>query len=63
MSGLYNLIFGVDPAMPLVVSILRPDQAKVPRLRDAWIDIREPAPRLVIYTRAGGGNRQDYARG
>jgi hypothetical protein len=63
MSGLYNVLFNVDPMAKVVVTLLDLDQEQVPRFRDAWVDIREPEPRMVVLTRAGGGNRPDYEDG
>lgn len=66
MSGLYNMVFGVDElAGPLLVALnLAPKD--VPRLRDVFV-VKDPtakadAPNVVIliYTRTGGGNRAHY---
>jgi hypothetical protein len=66
MSGLYNIVFGYDPAAPVVLVLLGVEPTKtkdIPRFRDAWVDAREESPRLVIYTRTGGANRQEYEVG
>lgn len=56
MSGLYNLLFGVNPfAFRLVRALgLMPDDFG--RFRDAF----RAEGGIVVYTRCGGGNRQDY---
>ena len=58
MSGLYNALFGVHPAAGLLLKILDIDHRAVGRFRDCF-----PNPegdRIIIYTRNGGGNRNDY---
>lgn len=59
--SLYNLVHGFNPSAPLVLTMLKLTPEAVPRFRDAWIEVHEGAPRLVVYTRTGGGNRDEYA--
>ena len=54
--GLYNVLFGVNPAAPLLLGCLGMKAADVPRFRDCYIQDE----RIVIYTRTGGGNRNYY---
>jgi hypothetical protein len=60
--GLYNMVFGTSRQAPLVLALLEQVPGDFGRFRDAWI---EKAPdgvlRLVVYTRCGGGNRDEYA--
>lgn len=54
--SMYNMIMGVNPMAPVVLTILRLDPGQVPRLRDAWWD----GQHLVVLTRTGGANRAGY---
>ena len=55
MSGLYNAIFGMNPATVLVAPMLTDDRPEsyFPRFRDCYVEDGN----IVIYTRVGGGNR------
>jgi hypothetical protein len=67
MSGLYNMVLGdghEGDRGSLVLTLLSvpPDDRMwfVGRFRDAWIEAEPDGPPiLVIYTRNGGGNRDD----
>jgi hypothetical protein len=69
VSGLYNTVLGdgnegVRGALVLTLLGVPQDErmAFVGRYRDAWIEQQGDAPPLlVIYTRNGGGNRDDQA--
>lgn len=62
-GGLYNMVLGDGHEVErgsLILSILGLNQG-VPRYRDSWAEIDENGtPRFAIYTRVGGGNREDY---
>ena len=59
MSGLYNMVFGVNPmAAPLLMS-LNINHTDVPRFRDCFLS--EDGKSIIVYTRTGGGNREEYA--
>lgn len=55
MSGLYNAIFGMNPATVLVAPMLTEERPEryFPRFRDCYVE----DGRIVVYTRVGGGNR------
>lgn len=54
----YNALFGKNPSSDLLLAILDIKQNDVERFRDCSIDFE--ASRISIYTRTGGGNRDDY---
>lgn len=58
MSGLYNEVFGMNPATLLVAPMLTEEDPRryFPRFRDCYVDDGN----IVIYTRVGGPNRDDY---
>ena len=55
MGGLYNAIFGMNPATVLVAPMLTDEWpgSYFPRFRDCYVEDGN----IVIYTRVGGGNR------
>ena len=55
MSGLYNAIFGMNPATVLVAPMLTDERPEsyFPRFRDCYVEDGN----IVVYTRVGGGNR------
>lgn len=59
--SLYNALFGNHPLAALVVGDIGLEVSEFGRFRDAWIEA-DPVSgaRLTVYTRLGGGNRQDY---
>jgi hypothetical protein len=69
VSGLYNLVLGdgnegVRGSLVLTLLGVPPEDRVrvVGRFRDAWVERQGDAPPLlVIYTRNGGGNREDLA--
>ena len=63
MSGLYNLLFGVEPLAGTLLSALEVHAVDVPRFRDCFFILQDEEPRIVIYTLTGGGNREDYVDG
>jgi len=61
--GLYNSLFGVNPAAGIVVKILKAEGLEgIPRFRDAYVNEDENSKELqfVVFTRTGGGNREEY---
>ena len=66
MGGLYNIVFGSTQEGPLLVALLESTMAgeqefDTGRLRDAWLEIAGDWLEIHVYTRNGGGNRQDQA--
>jgi hypothetical protein len=60
--GLYNMVFGNNPQAPLVLALLGLSPSDVGRFRDAWFEkTPDGGLRCAVYTRNGGGNRDDYA--
>ena len=61
MSGLYNALFGWNPACVLLAPMLTDEnpQTYFPRFRDCYLS--EDKGHIEIYTRVGGGNREYYA--
>lgn len=57
MSGLYNVLFGQSEHAPALLLALGIEADAVPRYRDCYINKEK---HIVIYTRVGGGNRDDY---
>lgn len=55
--SLYNLIFGVNPIADFLLGILNLTREDMGRFRDAFVSENE----IAVYTRNGGGNRDDYA--
>lgn len=60
--SLYNVLFGVNPATPLLLWILDIDQPngkyKSGRFRD--IHLNADGTKIILLTRNGGGNRENY---
>lgn len=59
----YHMLFGVQNVAPVALAMLNIEHSAVPRFRDAWFDWADDAktdPVIVIHTRTGGGNRDDY---
>jgi hypothetical protein len=55
--SMYNMVFGVSPAAPLLMAALNLKAADVGRFRDCYLT---DAGEIAVYTRNGGGNRDDY---
>ena len=57
MGGLYNVLFGWNPACVLLAPMLTEEnpQEFFPRFRDCFLGDGKDS--IVIYTRVGGGNR------
>ncbi len=55
---LRELIFGKNPGVKETLSVLQLTEMDIERFRDCWISDEED--KIVIYTRTGGANREDY---
>lgn len=53
---MYNMLFGKNPDTKTILSALSLTELDVERFRDCWI----VGEKIVIFTRTGGGNREDY---
>ena len=58
--SLYNALFGFNPMAGMLLKALDITTEQVPRFRDCYLDTEGKEPRIVIYTRTGGGNRDFY---
>lgn len=56
MSGLYNVLFGMNKEADVLLHLLGKDRGSFGRFRDAYLSDNC----IVVYTRCGGGNRDDY---
>lgn len=54
--SLYNMLHGVNPMAQVLLAALGIDRGDVPRFRDCYWN----GEHICIYTRTGGGNREDY---
>lgn len=59
MGGLYNALFGWNPACVLLAPMLTDENPQdfFPRFRDCYLG--DEGETIVIFTRVGGGNRSD----
>lgn len=55
--SMYNMLFGINPNSNFILSTLELNREMVGRFRDCFVINGE----IAIYTRNGGGNRDDYA--
>lgn len=59
--SLYNMLFGSNPAGPVILATLGLAPDDVGRYRDCYVErVSEGEYRIVVHTRNGGGNREDY---
>jgi len=58
--GLYEMMFGINPAGPHCLVLLNLLPTQIPRLRDCWLT--EDGTQVVLLTRSGGPNRPDYEK-
>lgn len=56
--SLYNLLFGVNPDAGELLKMLDLTTDDFGRFRDAYLN--EDGTKIIVYTRCGGGNREDY---
>lgn len=56
MSGMYNLVFGMNPYSDSVLECLGLKKEDFGRFRDVFV----ANGKIAVYTRCGGGNRPDY---
>lgn len=56
--SLFNNVFGFISEAALLLNILGMEPDTIPRFRDCFYDTEEH--RIVIHTRTGGGNREEY---
>ena len=54
--SLYNQLFGINQAAPILLKIIGINREDIPRFRDCFIS----DGCIVIHTRTGGGNRDYY---
>lgn len=54
--SLYNLVFGQNPAADMILATLGLTRGDCGRFRDCFV----ADSRIAVYTRNGGGNRDDY---
>lgn len=61
--SMYNMMMGMNSTVVvLVLPVLGKHMTEYPRFRDAFMGgAEENEGKLVVYTRTGGGNREDYA--
>lgn len=61
--SLYNMLFGTNPAALFLIGALELETEKYPtgRFRDIYFENEKGGePKVILYTRNGGGNREDY---
>lgn len=56
--SLYNMLFGMNPNTDIILALLGMKIQDIERFRDCGIDYTKK--QIWIYTRTGGGNREDY---
>jgi hypothetical protein len=56
--GLYNQLFGVNKDFPCLLGMIGFTMTDFERFRDAYIC--DSGENIIVYTRLGGGNREDY---
>jgi hypothetical protein len=56
--SLYNMLFGTNPFSGVLLQMLGVTRDDVPRFRDCFLN--EDGTEIIIHTRTGGGNRDDY---
>lgn len=59
--SLYNLIHGMNPDADSLLKIIGKSKGDFGRFRDVYVEKSKDAkPRIIVYKRCGGGNREDY---
>jgi hypothetical protein len=56
--SLYNSLFGVNTAAPLLLKMIGKTSDDFGRFRDCYLS--PEWDKIIVYTRCGGGNREDY---
>ena len=56
---MYNMVNGTNPSTFFILPMLEKHPDEYPRYRDCFAEY-EDKPAIQIYTRTGGGNRQEY---
>jgi hypothetical protein len=56
--SLYNMLFGQNPAADILLAMVGLSRGDVGRYRDCYTN--EDGSEIIIHTRNGGGNRDDY---
>jgi hypothetical protein len=60
--SMYAMLFGRNPLAQVYLAMLGLSPDDVGRFRDCFLQKEDgEEPRIVVYTRNGGGNRDDYA--
>ena len=54
--SLYNMLFGTNPDSEQLLRLLGKTKSDFGRFRDVYVEDNY----IVVYTRNGGGNREDY---
>ena len=54
--SMYNMLFGVNPSSDNLLSLLGKTREDFGRFRDVYVEDGY----IVVHTRNGGGNREDY---
>jgi beta-lactamase class A len=54
----YNLLFGVNPHTDIILALIGLKKCDIERFRNCGIDFNNK--KIWVYTRTGGGNREDY---
>jgi hypothetical protein len=58
MGGLYNALFGENPEALFLLETIGLVREDIARYRDVYLN--EDGSKIIIYTRTGGGNREEY---
>lgn len=56
--SLYNMLFGINEEMPVLLGMIGVNTEYFDRFRD--VDLIEKGTKIRVMTRLGGGNRKDY---
>jgi len=58
--SLYNMLFGTNPMADVLLATLGLTREDTGRFRDCFLQDGPDGPEVHIYTRNGGGNREEY---
>jgi hypothetical protein len=53
------MVFGVNQLAGPLLAMIQLDHRNVPRFRDCFLN--KDGTEIIVYTRTGGGNREEYA--